>query len=153
MTIATVNGVRQAYGPRTRGEGTTGTMATRDAERFAVVIVDGANYASATLTLPAGATITGNAIVEVVEAFNLAGGVSPPVINVGVQGSEGTNRLAQVSEAQAEAVGTYSIASAGTLAVNTPLAAAATIKVALGGDTPTITSGGLLKLSIPYQVI
>lgn len=151
MAIATVNGVRQAYGPRTRGEGTTGTMATRDAERFAVVIVDGANYASATLTLPAGATITGNAIVEVTEVFNLGG--TTPVINIGVEGSEGTNRLAQVSEAQAEAVGTYSIASAGTLAVNTPLAAAVTIKVALGGTSPTITSGGLLKLSIPYQVI
>jgi hypothetical protein len=151
MTIATVNGVRQAYGPRTRGEGTTGTMATRDASRFAVVIVDGANYTSASLRLPAGATITGNAIVEVTEEFNLGG--TAPVINIGVEGSEGTNRLAQVSEAQAEAVGTYSIASAGTLAVNTPLAAAVTIKVALGGTTPTITSAGLLKLSIPYQVI
>jgi hypothetical protein len=93
----------------------------------------------------------GNAVVEVQEAFNLGG--TTPVINIGVSGSEGTNRVAQISKAQAEAVGTYSIAPAGTLAVNTPLAAPATIGVALGGTSPTSTSAGRVKVSFRGLVI
>lgn len=151
MAIQTVNGVKNAYGPRSRHEGVTGSMATRDEERAFTVWFDGANYTLVTGTLPAGAVITENAIVEVAEAFNLGG--TTPVINIGVSGTEGTNRLAQVSEAQAEAVGTYSIAPAGTLAKDTPLAAAATIKVALGGTSPTITSAGKMKVTIRYRCI
>jgi hypothetical protein len=150
MASQTINGVRNIYGPRTRYEGVAGSMHTRDDERAFVVWFDGANYSYVTGTLPAGAVITENAVVEVVEAFALGG--TTPVINVGVSTTEGTNRIAQVSEAQAEAVGVYSIASAGTLAKDTPLAAAATIKVALGGTSPTI-SGGKLKLTIRYRVI
>ena len=151
MGAQTVNGVRNFYGPRTRYEGVQGSMKSVDDERALVIWFDGANYASVTGTIPAGAVITENAIVEVNEAFALGG--TTPVINVGVSGTEGTNRICQVSEAQAEAVGTYSIASAGTLAKDTPLAAAATIKVALGGTSPTITSAGKMKLTIRYRVI
>lgn len=151
MAIETVNGVRQAYGPRTRGEGTSGTAATRDHKKFLTVFFDGANYNKVSFTLPAGATIVGNAVVEISQPFDLGG--TTPVINIGVSGTEGVNRVAQISEAQAEAAGTYSVASAGTLAVNTPLAAAATITVALGGTTPTIAGGGLAKVTIPYVAI
>lgn len=151
MAVQTVNGVRNMYGPRTRYEGVAGSFKTVDDERALVIWFDGANYTSVTGTLPAGATITENAIVEVNEVFNLGG--TTPVINIGVSGTEGTNRVAQVSEAQAEALGTYSIASAGTLAKDTPLAAAATIKVALGGTSPTITSAGKMKLTIRYRVL
>ena len=151
MAVQSVNGVRNMYGPRTRYEGVAGSFKTVDDERALVIWFDGANYTSVTGTLPAGATITENAIVEVNEVFNLGG--TTPVINIGVSGTEGTNRVAQVSEAQAEALGTYSIASAGTLAKDTPLAAAVTIKVALGGTSPTITSAGKMKLTIRYRVI
>lgn len=151
MGSQTINGVRNIYGPRTRYEGVAGSMTTRDDERAFVAWFDGANYTYVTGTIPAGAVITENAVVEIVEAFNLGG--TTPVINVGVSGSEGTNRVAQLSEAQAEAVGTYSVASAGTLAKDTPLAAAVTIKVALGGTSPTITSAGKCKLTIRYRVI
>jgi hypothetical protein len=151
MTKQVVNGVANYYGPRHRYEGNGGVEGGRDDTRFLVLDISGSDYLTAQATLPAGATIVGNALVEVREAFALGG--TTPVINVGVSGSEGTNRLAQISEAQAEALGTYSIASAGTLAVNTPLAAAATIKVALGGTTPTITAAGKLRLVIPYTSI
>lgn len=146
-----LNGVYNYYGPRDRHEGVQGAMSTISAERELVMLFSGETYLTVTGALPAGAMVTGNAMVEVVEAFNLGG--TTPVINVGVQGSEGTNRLAQLSEAQAEAIGTYSVASAGTLAVNTPLAAAVVLKVALGGTTPTATTAGKLKLTIPYKVI
>lgn len=145
------NGVTNFYGPRHRHEGVQGAMSTIGAERQLVILFSGDTYTTVTGALPAGAVVVGNAVVEVVEAFALGG--TAPVINVGVQGSEGTDRLAQLSEAQAEAVGTYSVASAGTLAANTPLAAAVVIKVALGGGTPTATTAGKAKLIIPYQVL
>lgn len=151
MAIQTVNGVKNAYGPRSRFEGVSGSMATRDEERAYTVWFDGANYTLVSGTLPAGANISENALVEVTEAFVLGG--TTPVINIGVSGSEGTNRIAQVSQAQAQAVGVYSIASAGTLAKDTPLAAAATIKVALGGTSPTITTAGKMKITVRYRCI
>lgn len=151
MARETVNGVSQYYGPRNRHEGVGGTQGTRDDVRQLVLYIGGADYLQAKATLPAGATIVGNALVEVTEAFVLGG--TTPVINIGVVGSEATNYLASITEAQAEAVGTYSKASAGTLAKDTPLASAVTIGVALAGTTPTITGAGKLKLVIPYKSI
>lgn len=151
-TYADINGVKNIYGPRdSRYEGVVGSHTTRDGERDLVIWFDAGSYLQVEGTLPAGAVISENSLVEVTEAFALGG--TTPVINIGVSGSEGTNRLAQVSEAQAEAVGTYSIATAGTLAKDTPLAAAATIKVALGGTTPTITAAGKMKLVVRYRVL
>jgi hypothetical protein len=146
-----VNGVTNFYGPRGRADTQIGQIGTEGSQKELVVYFSGENYLQARGTLPAGAVITGNATVEIAEVFALGG--TSPVINVGVLSSEGTNRLAQISKAQAEALGTYSVAPAGTLALNTPLAAAATIAVALGGTTPTITAAGLCKLVIPYRTI
>lgn len=151
MGKETVNGVTNYYGPRHRHEGVQGQMPSVGAEKELVIHLSGDTYLTVTGSLPAGAVITGPAVVEVSEVFALGG--TTPVINIGVQGSEGTNRVAQVSEAQAEALGTYSIATAGTLAVSTPLAAAVVLKVALGGTTPTITGAGRMKVMVPYRVI
>lgn len=151
MAKEQLNGVYNYYGPRHRHEGAQGRMAHMGADRELVLRISGDTYLTLADMLPAGAVIVGNALVEVEEAFALGG--TTPVINIGVQGSEGTNRLAQVSEAQAEAVGTYSIAPAGTLAVNTPVAADTQIRVALGGTSPTITSAGKMKVTITYRVI
>ena len=151
MPKETVNGVTNYYGPRTRFDTQAGQIGTTGAEKQLVIFFDGSNFASVRGTLPAGATVHGNTVVEITEAFNLGG--TTPVINVGVSGAEGTNRVAQLSEAQAEAVGTYSVASAGTLAVNTPLAAAADIRVALGGTSPTSTGVGAAKLIVKYTTI
>lgn len=151
MPKATVNGVTQYYGPRSQWDGVAGVQGRQSDLRELTFFIRGGALADVTTQLPAGAVVVGNAIVEVQEAFNLGG--TTPVINIGVSGSAGTNRLAQVSEAQAEALGTYSIASAGTLAVNTPLAAAATIVVELGGTTPTDGGVGRMKVVVPYKVI
>lgn len=151
MTREVVNGVSNFYGPRSAYEGVGSTEATRDDKRYFVIDFGGKDYATASGTLPAGATIRGPALVEVREAFALGG--TTPTINVGVSGSHGTNYLGELSEAQAEALGTYSLASAGTLAVNTPLAAAVTIVVGLDGTSPTITGAGKARLIIPYETI
>jgi hypothetical protein len=150
MAKQTLNGVVNYYGPRTSFDGASGTEGRRSNESLLVMFIGGQDI-TVQAQLPAGAMITGAAVVEVTEAFALGG--TTPVLNIGVVGSEGTNRLAQLSEAQAEAIGTYGISSAGTLALNTPLAAAATIGVALGGTSPTNAGVGKLKIAIPYTAI
>lgn len=152
MAKQVINGVSNYYGPRHRYEGVGGKPAGyMGDENELAVYVAGDTLTQLNVQLPAGATVMGNATVEVIEAFVLGG--TTPVINIGVSGSEGTNRVVQLSQAQAQAVGTYSIASAGTLAANTPLTAAATITGALGGTAPTVTSAGKLKVVLPYRLI
>ena len=146
-----VNGVTNYYGPRKRFDSQAGQIGTTGAEKQLVIFFDGANFSQVRATLPAGAVVHGNTVVEITEAFNLGG--TTPVINIGALGTEGTNRVAQLSEAQAEAVGTYSIAPAGTLAVNTPLAAATEIRIALGGTTPTAQPVGGGKVIVKYTTI
>jgi hypothetical protein len=106
-------------------------------------------YTGPTLSLPAGVTVR-EVTAEVTEVFALGG--TTPTINVGVSGSVGTNYLAEVSEAQAEALGVYNLTSAtgGTLAANTPLAAASTITVGLDGTSPTVTTAGRLVIVVRY---
>lgn len=150
MTMELVNGVRNYYGPRNRYEAAQGVHKTFGATKELVIQFAGATYLEYTGSLPAGATLR-DVLVEVNEVFNLGG--TTPVINIGVSGTEGTNRVAQISEAQAEALGTYNIAPAGTLAVGTPLAAAAVLKVALGGTSPTITGAGQCKIVVRYDIL
>lgn len=151
MARETVNGVVNFYGPRHRHEALQGQMPSAGAMKEMVLLVSGDTYDDVSAVLPAGAVITGHTVVEVEEAFALGG--TTPTINIGTSGSHGTNYVAELSEAQAEAIGTYSLASAGTLAVNTPLAAATTIVVGLDGTTPTITGVGKMKVVIQYRVI
>ena len=151
MPKETINGVTNYYGPRSRGDTQAGQIGTVGPVKELVIYFTGENFASVRATLPAGAVVHSQTVVEIAEVFNLGG--TTPVWNIGLVGTEGTNRLAQISEAQAEALGTYSIAPAGTLAANTPLTAAADIRVALGGTTPTTGLGGLCKLVVSYKVV
>lgn len=95
-------------------------------------------------TIPVGAVIT-DVIVQVKEAFNLTG--TTPTINIGTQGSETTNGF-PISEAQAEAVGTYTPTKAGTWAA--PIATALLVGVALGGTSPVSTTAGRMDILIKY---
>lgn len=152
MTTQVINGVKNYYGAMGRHEAVQGVLNTDGCVKEGVVTFTGENYASVAFSLPAGAAIVGKPMVEITEAFVLGG--TNPTINIGVSGSHGTNYLAEISEAQAEALGTYaSAAPAGTLAVDTPLAAAANIVVALDGTLPTITAAGQCKVVFQYRVI
>jgi hypothetical protein len=95
-------------------------------------------------TLPVGAVIT-KAVAQVKEVFVLGG--TTPTINIGTSGSEATNGV-PISEAQAEAVGTYNLTPAGTWA--NPIATAVTLGVALGGTSPTVTAAGRVDIIIEY---
>lgn len=152
------DGLRVHFGTRATGDeanfgeaaNPTGTM------KEIAVSIRGADFDSSeaytgrTVDLPAGVTVR-EVIGEVVEAFALGG--TTPTINVGVSGSVATNRAAQLSEAQAEAVGVYNLTStaAGTLAANTPLAAASTVTIALGGTSPTVGAAGKVVVYIRYS--
>lgn len=98
------------------------------------------------VVIPAGAVIS-DVIVRTKEVFVLGG--TTPTILVGTQGSEATNGFV-VSQAQAQAVGTVLPTKVGTWA--SPLAAATTIGVALGGTSPTVTAAGKLDVLIRYVV-
>ena len=151
-TTADSYGVHNHYGPR-EVKGSVGIMNTEGAMNELVVDLDGAMVSAEEFPLqapiiPAGSRIT-DAYLEVSEAFVLGG--TTPVIEVGTATSEATNGVS-VTEAQAEAVGTYDLtaALAGTWAGTTGLVAATTVGIDLGGTSPTSTSAGKARLVVRY---
>ena len=154
VEIATIRGVRNNYGTRSKGGG-IGFIKTSGISNELSVDVTGDSLtvggeAFAEVKIPAGSIITG-AWVEVTEAFTL-GGTSPTIL-VGTAGSEATNG-AVVSEAQAEAVGTVDItaALAGTWNEAT-LAAETSVGVVLGGTSPTSAATGSARIVVTYNKI
>lgn len=111
-------------------------------------MVGAAGFALKAPVIPAGARIE-DAFVEVTEAFVLGG--TSPIVEVGTETSEATNGVS-ITEAQAEAVGTYDVTSAlsGTWSGSVGLAADTTVGIALAGTSPTVTSAGKMRLVIRY---
>lgn len=96
--------------------------------------------------IPAGSKII-KVYFQVKEAFALGG--TDPVIEIGTEGSEATNGVT-ITEAQAEAVGTYDITSAlsGTWADD--LTAKTLVGIVLDGTSPTVTEAGKARLVVEY---
>lgn len=140
------------YGPRPLNEARSGHKYAGGAEHELVFSFRGADfsgtdYLGQTFDIPAGSVVR-EVLVEVTEAFALGG--TSPTISVGTDGSAATNGV-ELSEAQAEATGTYVLTGNGTWA--NPLAAATTVDVELGGTSPTVTSAGACKFVIKYAKI
>lgn len=148
------DGLRVHYGTRAAGDeanfGTYGDVGTQKELVFEIKGTDftAGVYTGPTLAVKAGFTWR-SGIAEVLEAFALGG--TTPTLNVGISTTEATNRAAQLSEAQAEALGVYNMAGAGTLAANTPLAADSTLSIALGGTTPTVTTAGRVRITVKFD--
>lgn len=152
MSRETVNGRVNYYGPRALNEARQSEKHAGGAVRELVFSFrgedfSGTDYVGGTHSLPAGSVVL-DAIAEVTEAFVLGG--TTPTISIGTDGSAATNGV-ELSEAQAEAAGTYSLTAGGTWA--NPLAAATTVDVELGGTSPTVTSAGACKFVIRYAKI
>lgn len=147
-------GVNNHYGARNLQDGllSGGRVPTKGTEQEMVIYVKGSDFVSGSFDpnflLPAGSLVL-SATAEVTEAFVLGG--TTPTINVGTNGSEGTNFAIELSEAQAEAVGVYDDAAEGTWAAR--LAADTTVGVALGGTSPTVTDAGAAKIVVRYSKI
>lgn len=141
-------GVYNYYGPRDSGK-TAGKIKTEGSVVEASIFVDsgmigGTNYQA--FKLPAKAKVV-SVYAKVTEAFALGG--TTPTILIGTDTSEVTNG-AVISEAQAEAVGTYDITSTLTGTWANQLAAETTVGLALGGTSPTKTSVGKIQFVIRY---
>ena len=137
------------YGPRTSLEGLGGHVGRNGHMRQAVVEFSGKNINDGAVSNLA--TIVAPARIEAVylhtlEAATMTG--TTPTILVGTDGSVATNN-APISEAQAEATGTYDISSRnGSWASD--FDTDVSISIELGGTTPTITDDGHYKLVIDY---
>lgn len=140
-------GVYNVYGPRKTDEGRVGDINTAGVVKEMQIDFRGDTYEYVEGFLPAGAKVL-DAYAKVSEAFVLGG--TTPTIAIGTSGSAPTNGV-KLTEAQAEATGVYALALAGTWA--NVLAAATTVKVELGGTTPTVTSQGNASVVIRYVVV
>lgn len=142
-------GVKTWYGPQDLSQSEARSLTSVGKVKEMTVVVTGSDYASVSFTLPKGSIVV-DSFVEVTEAFALGG--TTPTLALGTSGSAPTNSIVDVTEANAEAIGTYQGVPAGTLAAGTPLAADTTIVVELGGSTPTITSAGKAYVSFRYRL-
>jgi hypothetical protein len=149
-TTASSPAVNNHYGPRDVGK-TVGVSNTEGFKNELTIDLDGEMVGAAAFPLippkiPAGSIIN-SVVVQVEEVFVLGG--TSPVIEIGTEGSEATNGVS-ITEAQAEATGTYDVtaALAGTWAAG--LAAETTLGIALSGTTPTVTDAGKARVVITY---
>lgn len=149
------DGLRIHYGRRlTNDEANFGQQREAGSDKYLIAEFRGSDFTASTgvyngptIVLKAG-FIVREVSVEVLEVFVLGG--TTPTIAVGTSGSEVTNFLTKLTQAQAQAVATLVIAPGGTLAVDTVVAADTTITAAMGGTTPTITAAGRLKVAVRY---
>ncbi len=142
-------GVRSRFGPVDIPDGSQGVVRTAGNKNELVVEFSGNDINDDDFQkaiVPAGSLVV-DAYVEISEVFALGG--TTPTINVGTDGSEGTNGV-EISEAEAEALGTVDISAsiAGTWAAS--LASDTTVSIALDGTTPTVTDAGHAKVVIGY---
>lgn len=148
-----VRTVHNHYGPRlAKGSSVVGSYNVDGVVRELSMEIDGAMLTASDFqlivpSLPKGAVIQ-TATVKVTEAFVLGG--TTPSIKIGTEGSESTNGVS-ISEAQAEALGTYVLSTNGTW--SSPLAATTTVGVALAGTSPTTTTAGKAQLVIRYILV
>lgn len=150
-----LGGTRNFYGPRDNNEGTEGSHKTFGTRQQKVLDISGKSindgvFAVDLAFLPAGALPVG-AFVQVIEVFVVTG--TDPTILVGTEGSEVTNGLV-ISEAQAEAVGTYDVTATFAGTWDAALAADTQISIAIGGTvSPAVTDVGHLRVTIEYVII
>ena len=142
-------GVNTRYGPVAVPDGVGGVIKTEGAFNELTLEFSGQNIndgVEQNPVIPAGSLIVG-AYAEIEEVFVLGG--TTPTIDIGTLTSETTNNV-DITEAQAEAVGTYDIMGtpAGTWAAS--LAADTSVGIALGGTTPPATAVGKARVVIQY---
>lgn len=142
------------YGTRD-GFGADGRYKTEGVDTQLALEFTGADINAGTTQLiaaiiPKNALIT-RVIARVKQAFVLGG--TTPTILIGTLSSESTNGVS-ISAAQSAALAmTGPLTQNGTWAATTPLAAATTVSVVLGGTSPTVTSAGRVEVIIYYSEI
>lgn len=145
--------VSNHYGSRDSGK-TIGVVKTEGVMQELKINVDAAMmdaeaYPLVVPTLPAGAIID-SVYAKVTEVF-IFGGTTPTIL-IGTETSEVTNGLV-MSEAQAEALGSYDLTGTLTGTWGAPLAADTILGLAHGGSSPTNGATGKVDFVIRYAVV
>ena len=142
------DGLKVGFGPNVADFSSQGIQRQNSNEVVVSFVLDGEKFSGGTYQFDSQEVVPVGAVplychIRVTEAFALGG--TTPTIQVGDAGS--ATRYAALSEANAEAVGTYTASVTAT-----PLTAAGTIAVSLGGTTPTVTSAGRATVTLAYRV-
>lgn len=145
-------GVKQQYGPLQTNEARYSEKTRTDSQLEIEVAFRGSDFDAVAEAIPftLGTVPAGSKLREVLafvpEAFALGG--TTPTINIGTEGSAGTNGV-EISEAQAEATGFYDLTGAGTWAAI--LAADTIVEVILDGTSPTVTAAGEIIVRLSFD--
>jgi len=142
------DGLKVGFGPQLPDFSSQGVQRQNSNEVVVQFVLDGEKFSGGTYQFDSQEVVPIGAVplychVRVSEAFALGG--TTPTIQIGDAGS--ATRYGSVSEANAEATGTYT-----NSVTATPLTAAGTIAVSLGGTTPTVTSAGRATVTLAYRV-
>lgn len=142
------DGLKVGFGPNVADFTSQGTHKQNSNEVVVTFVLDGEKFSGGVYQFDAQEVVPVGAVplychIRVSEAFVLGG--TTPTIQVGDAAS--ATRYANLSEANAEAIGTYTASVTAT-----PLTAAGTIAVALGGTNPTVTSAGRATVTLAYRV-
>lgn len=134
-------GVGKTYGGRTLYEGSAGVTRTAGYEYEMVVDFDYTNYDRVSKVLPEGAIVT-DSYVDVLEAFTFTGGTAPDM-EIGTDGSAGTNGAGLTFTSTGVSVGTPN----GTW--TSPFSADTDVAVETTG-APTSVDSGRARATIKY---
>lgn len=121
-------------------------------EKELVFVIDGEKFSggvynfAVTEALPVGASPV-SASVRVSEVFALGG--TTPTIQVGTSGTGAASVFGSLSEANAEALGTYNLSVTTTPLTSTT---AGNLRVSLGGTSPTVTTAGRATVTVVYRI-
>ncbi len=150
---ANSDGLRVGFGPNFPDFSSVAEHKTHGVDKEIRLVIDGEKFSGgtyqfdATEALPVGA-VPLYAHVRVSEVFAL-GGTSPTIL-IGSSGSGAGSIFGSVSEANAEALGTYTLSVTATPLTSTT---AGNLQVTLGGTSPTVTSAGKAAITLGYRVV
>jgi hypothetical protein len=145
---ANADGLRVGFGPNVADYSSQGVQKQIGNEVVVRFTLDGEKFSSGTYVFETQETVPVGAVplyahVRITEAFVLGG--TTPTIQIGDAGS--ATRYGSLAQASAQALGTYT-----NTVTATPLTAAGTIAVSLGGTTPTVTTAGKAVVTLAYRV-
>jgi hypothetical protein len=151
-TWTNADGLVVGFGPNVVDFDNVGVVATDSNEKELVFVIDGEKFSggvysfNTTEALPVGASPV-SASVRVSELFVLGG--TTPAITVGTTGSGASAVFGSLSEANAEALGTYNLTVTATPLTSTT---AGNLRVGLSGTSPTVTAAGRATVTVVYRI-
>jgi hypothetical protein len=151
-TWTNADGLIVGFGTNAIDFDSVGAVLFNSNEKELTFVIDGEKFSGGvyqfvtTEALPVGASPV-SASVRVSEVFVLGG--TTPTIQIGTSGSGAAAVFGSLSEANAEALGTYLLSPTTTPLTSTT---AGNLRVSLGGTTPTVTAAGRATVTVTYRI-